>query len=145
MSIRDELREQIKQALKAGQRDRLRALRLLKAELEVAETSGEEFDEVSVVKSFAKSLRRSAEEYEELERADRARELWDELEVVEQFLPPQMDEQELEQLIGAMVEQNDYGPRDIGKVMKAVMSEHGDTVDGRLAQQIARRKLEENA
>ncbi|MFO8009154.1 MAG: GatB/YqeY domain-containing protein [Candidatus Brocadiia bacterium] len=145
MSIRDELREQIKQALKAGQRDRLRALRLLKAELEVAETSGEEFDEVSVVKSFAKSLRRSAEEYEELERADRARELWDELEVVEQFLPPQMDEQELEQLIGAMVAQNDYGPRDIGKVMKAVMSEHGDTVDGRLAQQIARRKLEENA
>ncbi len=144
MSIADELREQMKQALKSGQRDRLRALRLLKAELEVAETSGEEFDEVSVVKSFAKSLRRSADEYEELGRPEQARELRARLEVVEEFLPPQMNEQELEALIGAMVEENDYGPRDIGKVMKAVMSEHGDTVDGRLAQEIARRRLSEN-
>ncbi len=143
MTIREELAAEIRDALKAGQKERLRVLRQLKAEFEVAETSGGDFDEVRVVKAYAKSLRKTAEQYEELGKDEQAESCRHDLSIVEEFLPPQMGREELEPLITDLIEQNDYGPRDIGKVMKTVMSEHGDAVDGRLAQQIAREKLAE--
>ncbi|MGD2174613.1 MAG: GatB/YqeY domain-containing protein [Candidatus Brocadiaceae bacterium] len=141
MSIREQLAEHMKQALKAGQKDRLRVLRLLRAELQVAETSGQQFEEVDIVKSYANALRKSADEYEGLGRQEKAHELQRDLGIVEEFLPEQMDREELEELISRLVEENDYGPRDIGKVMKAIMGEYRDVVDGRLAQKIAREKL----
>ncbi len=141
MSIGDELAEQMKQALRGRQKDRLRALRLLRAELQVAETSGEEFNEVDVVKSFARKLRKSAEEYDRLGLAERAEALRAELHTVEEFLPEQMSRAELAELIANLIRENDYGPRDIGIVMKAVMSRHGDVVDGRLARQLAMEEL----
>lgn len=141
MSIGDELAEQMKQALRGRRKDRLRALRLLRAELQVAETSGEEFKEVDVVKSFARKLRKSAEEYDRLGLAERAEALRAELHTVEEFLPEQMSRAELAELIANLIRENDYGPRDIGMVMKAVMSRHGDVVDGRLARQLAMEEL----
>ncbi len=141
VSIQDELALQMKQALKAGRKERLRVLRLLRAELQVAETSGKDFEETDVVKSYARSLRKTADEYEGLGRADKAEDMRRDLAVVEEFLPPQMGREELEALIERTIEQNDCGPGDVGVVMKAVMGEHGDVVDGRLAQQIAREKL----
>ncbi|MCK4283976.1 MAG: GatB/YqeY domain-containing protein [Candidatus Brocadiae bacterium] len=143
MSVRDVLADQMKRALKGRQTERLRALRMLRAELQVAETSGKEFKETDVVKSHAKKLRKNVEEYEQLGLTDRAEAIREELAVVEEFLPPQMSRDELGQQIAALIEENDYGPRDIGKVMKALMSEHADVVDGRLAREIAAEKLAE--
>ena len=99
MSIRDELGRQMRKALKVGAADRLRALRMLRAELQVAETSAEE------------------------------------------FLPTQMERDELQKIIAAIIEENHWGPRDLGRVMKIVMGRHGDMVDGRTAQEIARARL----
>lgn len=141
MSIGAELAEQMKQALRGRRKDRLRALRLLRAELQVAETSGEEFNEVDVVKSFARKLRKSAEEYDRLGLPERAEALRAELHTVEEFLPEQMSRAELAELIANLIRENDYGPRDIGIVMKAVMSRHGDVVDGRVARQLAMEEL----
>jgi len=143
MSIRETLADQMRRALKAGQSDRLRALRMLKAELEVAAASGRDFKELDVVRSHAKKLRRTLEEYEGLGLKDRVEALRTELAVVEEFLPRQMDRAELERLIEALVQQHGWGPGDIGRLMKAVMSEHGDVVDGRLAREIAQQKLQQ--
>ena len=143
MGIQEAVSEQMKQALKAGEKDRLRVLRMLKTELQVAERSGREVDEVSVVKSYANTLRKNAEEYEELGREEQARSVRQDLEVVREFLPRQMSQAELEELIEGIIEQQDLGPGDIGAVMKAVMSKHRDTVDGRKARQIAQQKLSE--
>lgn len=141
MTIRERLSEEMRRALKAGRKERLRVLRMLRSELQVAETSGRDFDEIDVIKSYARTLQDSAEEYEELDRPEQAEKARRDLEVVQEFLPTPMSRGELEELIQTLVDEHDYGPRDLGKVMKAVMSEHGDRVDGRLAQEIAREKL----
>lgn len=143
MEVAEALSRQMKLALKAGRSERLRALRMLKAELEVARASGRQYDEVQVVRSHAKGLRRSAEEYEKLGLADRAGAIRAELAVVEEFLPRQMGREELEGLIEGLIRENRYGPRDIGALMKTIMSRHGDVVDGRMANEIARARLAE--
>jgi len=116
---------------------------MLRAEFQVAETSGRDFSEPDVVKSYTNKLREGAEQSDELGREDRAAAARRGLDVVEEFLPPQMNGDEIESLVSDIIEQNDYGRRDISEVMKSVMGDHADVVDGRLAQQIARRLLEE--
>jgi hypothetical protein len=141
VNLGEALAEQLKQALKQGLKDRVRALRMLKAELEVAETSGTEFKEVDVVKSYARKLRESLEEYQRLGVPDRASLMEAELRVVEEFLPRQMTRQEVESVVAALIVEGGYGPGDFGKVMKAVMSRHGDAVEGRLVQEVVRLQL----
>lgn len=143
MSIRDALAVEMTQARLQGLQDRVRALRMLMAELQVAETSGKDFKEVDVVKSYAKKLRKTVEEYERLGLDERAAGVRAELDAVMAFLPAQMDRSQLEDLITALVEEKGYGPRDIGQVMRAIMSEYGDVVDGRLVQEVAAEKLGE--
>jgi uncharacterized protein YqeY len=134
VALAEELAEAMQQALREGHRERLRALRMLKAELQVAQTSGKDFKDSDVVKSYANKLRKSAEEYEQLALGERAAAMRADLGVVEEFLPPQMERSAIEELVTGLVREHDYGPRDIGKVMKAIMGEHGDVVDGRVVQ-----------
>lgn len=145
MSIAEAVGRQMREALKAGRSERLRALRMLKAELQVAEVSGKDFDEVDVVKSHARKLRKSRQEYERLGLTERVEALERELAVVEEFLPEPMSREELERLIADLIEKHQYGARDLGKVMQAVMAEYGDVVDGGLARQIAQKKLAERS
>ena len=145
MSLRDKLAAEMKKALKGGQKARLSAMRLLKAELEVAGASGKAFSEVDVARSYAKKLHKVAEEYAQLGVADRAQAARADAQVVEEFLPPQMGRPELERLIADLISQNQYGQRDLGKVMKEVMSRHGDVVDGQTAREIATQQLSERA
>ena len=145
LGIREELAGQMKQALKAGEKARLQALRMIRAEFEVAQTSGKDFDETDVVKGHANRLRKSLAEYEQLGLDDRVSQLREELRVVEEFLPRQMRREELEQLIVAVIDEQGLGPGDIGRLMRTVMSEHGDVVDGRVAQEIARARLAERS
>jgi len=143
MAVREQIAEGIKTTLRAGDKKRLSVLRMLLAELKVADASGKEFDELAVVRSYAKRLRKACEEYKNLNLAGRAEEIQLELAIVEEFLPRLMDAAELEQLVDQLIADNNWGPRDLGRVMKAVMSLHGERVDGQLVQQIARQKLAE--
>ncbi len=144
MSIRDEVTDKLKKAMKSGDKDTVSVLRMLLSELKVAERSGSDYDQMDVIQSYAKKLRKNAQEYEDLDREDKAEESRRELAVVEEFLPEQMDRGEIEEMVEQIIEENDYGPRDLGKVMKQIMSEHGDEVDGNLVQEIARDRLADN-
>lgn len=141
MTLQETISEQMKLALKAGSKDRLRVLRLLKTELQVAERSGKDFDEVDVLRSYSNSLRKTAEEYERHGRPDVADGVHQDLKIIEEFLPRQVSADALEELIAGLIRRNGYGPGDIGKLMRTLMAEHGGQIDGRLAQQIARRLL----
>ena len=143
MNIEETIREQAKVALKARQKQRLAVLRMLLSELKVAELSGAEYDELQVVKAYAKKLRKNVAEYENLNLPDRAEESRAELAIVGEFLPQQMGREQIEALVETAVKEHDYGPGDLGRLMKQIISEHGDSVDGRLVHQIAREKLSE--
>jgi uncharacterized protein YqeY len=143
MSLRDELSEGIQRALRGSDKQRLSVLRMLLSELEIAETSGGEVDESAVVRSYARKLRKTADQYKELNLPDEARKAETELAIVEELMPRQMEPSEVEVIVARIIEENDYGPRDLGRVMKAVMAAHGDSVDGRLVQEIAQNRLAE--
>jgi len=143
MSLRDQLGESMKAAMRSRDRKRLSVLRMVLSELKVADASGKEVDELAVVKSYASKLKKAAEQYDGLGLQDKADEAREEMAVVEEFMPAQMGEGQLAELVAKLIEENSYGPRDMGKVMKAVMAEYGDQVDGRTVQQIAKQKLDE--
>ncbi len=90
MSLPERMSEDLKAALRAGQRRRAGVLRMLLSELKVAETSGKQVDELAVVNSYARKLRKAAERYEQLNLPDKAGESLVELAIVEEFLPLQM-------------------------------------------------------
>ena len=142
MSTTDEIAQQMKQALKAGEKERLQVLRMLLSELKVAAASGKDYDEAAVLTSYANRLKKNAEEYEKLGLGEKAEEARRELAVAEEFLPSQLEQGEIEQLVDQIIAENDLGPRDLGRAMNILMGEHAGQVDGRTAQEIVRRKLE---
>ncbi len=141
MSLQEQIAKGIQECVRKGDKKRLSVLRMLLAELEVAKASGQQFDEAAVVKAYAKKLAKSADEYQRLNRPDKAAELMAERQVVAEFLPAQMSPAEIENLVQRLIEEHSYGPRDLGQLMKTVMSAYGDRVDGRLVQQAAARML----
>jgi len=143
MTLQQDITDRMRVAMRAGNRGEVGVLRMLLSELKVAQTSGQDFDEMDVIKSYAKKLRKTADEYEDLKRADKAQETRDELAVVEEFLPEQMSEEQIEEIVEGIIAENDYGPQDMGQLMKQVMSQYGDRVDGSMVNKIAREKLNE--
>jgi len=142
MSLQDKISENAKQALRAGDKKRLSALRMMLSELGAVRASGKEFDEVAVLQSHAKKLRNAADEYKRLNVGGKVEELLAEVAVVEEFLPRRMTEQEIEAAVDrAIAENNIAGPKDLGRLMKAVMGQYGGQVDGRAVNAIAQKKL----
>jgi len=143
MSLHDDLMAGLKTALKAADTRRVNTIRMLLAELKNEQMqAGKKADDVTVVKRYAKKLTKALEEYERLGVADRAAELRAELAIVEEFLPQPLSDEQLEQLIDAILaEHNITSPRQIGQAMGILMKEHRDRVDGAKAQQILKTKL----
>jgi len=150
-----EILERIENAYKEAfrSRDKLRtgALRLIKAQIKNKEVSvrPRELTEEHVIealKSLAKQRRDSIEAYEsagEKARADAERA---ELDVIMSFLPEQLSAEEIERKVVEAIERLDLkSPGDLGKLMKEVMGGLKGRADGRLVNEIARKKLEELA
>lgn len=143
MSLTETIQEQIKAALRKGDKQRLGVLRMVLSELKVAQVSGGQYDEVAVVHSYAKKLQSAAAQYEGLHVSERAEQCRAELSVVEEFLPTQMTQQQVEALVEGLIAERGYGPRDIGTIMREIMAAHKDVVEGRLVQKIVKDKLSE--
>jgi uncharacterized protein YqeY len=145
--MKDRLQREMREALKAGERVRLGALRMLSAsvknrEVEVRhELSDEEF--VEVASREVKRRKEAAEAFEgggRQELADKERE---EQAVLEAYLPAQLSEDEVGALIDEAVGATGAsGPRDLGKVMGYVMGKAKGRVDGGTVNRLVRARLE---
>ncbi len=134
MSLLDRINADLKKAMLAGDRIARDTLRMLKSELLTLDTP----DEMGVLTRAVKSRRDSAQSYREGGREDLAEKEEAEIAVVERYLPTQLTEDEAREAIAAIVA--DLGvssKKDLGKVMKEVMSRHRGQIDGKLASSIA--------
>jgi len=145
MDLRHELSEQMKAALKAGNKQRLSTVRMLLNELKNEDLrSGKRADDVSVLRRYANRLAKSIEEYRQAGAADRIAGLRQELAIVEEFLPQVMGEQELGEAIDRLLAEHGLtGARQMGQAMGLLMKAYPGRVDGAKAQQILRAKLTE--
>lgn len=147
MSLEHKLTTDIGAAMKAKDATRLTALRMLKAALMNKSIEKgralEEGEEMQVVATLVKQRRDSIEQFTAGGRADLAAKEESEIGVLEAYLPPAVSGDDLERAVSDAVAQTGAtGPKDMGKVMKAVMASlAGKTVDGKKVNELVRAKL----
>jgi uncharacterized protein len=129
--IAEQIKRDVTAAMKAGDRDRVGALRLVLSELQKAEKEGAG-DELGVLRRERKRRRESEQAYREAGRAELASAEAYEAELIETYLPAELSEAELDGLVQrAVAETGAQGPRDMGKAIKHVMEAAGGRADGR--------------
>ena len=146
MSLLAKLQEDMKLALKSREALRLSTLRLVLSSVSYAriDKGGELTDDevLGVISREAKQRRESVEAAERGGRTDIAEREGSELKIIEQYLPKQLDEAEVEALARSII--TDVGAVDIkdrGKVMGPLMAQTRGRADGKLASQIVERLL----
>jgi uncharacterized protein YqeY len=131
LQITDRIRADVTTAMKAGERDRVTALRLVLSELQKAAKEGDA-DELAVLRRERKRRREAQEAYTAAGREDLAAGEAFEARAIEAYLPAELSDEELDGLVAAAVaETGAESPRDMGKVIKHVMSAAGGRADGR--------------
>jgi len=148
MSIAEDVNLAITDAMKARDQQRLVPLRMLKAAIMNREVErGRALDENEsrqVVSALVKQRRDSIEQFVKGGRQDLADKEAAEILILDTYLPPAVDAAELERIVNGVVASTGAStPKDIGRVMKAVMIElAGKTVDGKLVNELVRGKLQ---
>ena len=145
MSILEQVQGDANAALKSGDRERARALRLVASELQKATkdaSAGAEADELAVLRRERKRRLEAAEAYGEAgsdERADAERH---EAELIEAYLPAELSDDELDAIVGdAVAETGASSPKEMGRVMSLVMPRVEGRADGRRVSAVVREKL----
>jgi uncharacterized protein YqeY len=146
MSMLSGLQGSVNEALKAGDKERVAALRMVVCELQKeAKQSGGELDEAAELVVLRRELKRRQESIDAFRAGGREDLIAHEefaAGVIEELLPEQMDEAELVGLVEkAIVETGAVSVRDMGKVMAAVMARGGVRVDGKLASRLVKERL----
>jgi hypothetical protein len=131
LQIADRIKSDVSSAMKAGERDRVSALRLVLSELQKADKEGDT-DELAVLRRERKRRREAAEAYREAAREDLAEGEDFEAQLIETYLPADVSDEELDELVRrAVAETGAESPRDMGKVIKHVMAAADGRADGR--------------
>jgi uncharacterized protein len=138
MALETKVMEQLKTAMKEKDEKTLRSLRAIKAAIILAKTSpgsiGElnEEDETKMLQKLVKQRKDSLDIYDKQGREDLAVKEREEIEVIERFLPKQMDEAELKTALQAIIaETGATSPADMGKVMGAATKQLAGQADGK--------------
>ena len=125
MSIVEKLNEEIKNCMKTKQEERLSVVRMLKSKILLVNARGDISDEeaVAIIRKYSKNLKETIAITKEQGRDEAAKEAESELAIVQEFLPPEMTEDQLKIIIQKAVSELGEGltKADMGKVMKAVM------------------------
>jgi uncharacterized protein len=131
LALADQIKNDVNAAMKAGDRDRVGALRLVLSELQKAAKDGDA-DEQAVLRRERKRRRESEAAYRDADRADLAGAEAYEAGVIESYLPAELGDAELDALVARAIEETGAsGPRDMGKAIKHVMAAAGGRADGR--------------
>lgn len=144
--MRASIESDLRSALKAGEKRRVGTLRLLLSALQNEKIgAGRELtdDEAeAVIRRAVKQRRESIDQYTRGGREDLASGEAEELAILEAYLPASLSDEEVEGEIRRIVAEKGFSSsRDVGLVMKDLMAAHRGRVDGKRAQEIARRLL----
>jgi uncharacterized protein len=141
VSILERVQADTRAAMKAGERDRVGALRMLANALQQEAKLGTE-DEVAVLQRERKKRLEAAEAFRKGGSEDRAASEEAESELIEVYLPEQLSDEELGELVSAAIEEAGASePREMGKVMSLVMPRVQGRADGKRVSGAVRERL----
>lgn len=131
MTVTEQLRSDITGAMKAGEKQRVGALRLVLSELQKAEKEGGD-DELTVLRRERKRRLDAASQFRDGGRPELADQEESEAQLIAGYLPAELSDDELDQMIAAAIAASGASsPKDMGQVMKAVMAASGGRADGK--------------
>ena len=141
MSILERVQAETREAMKAGDRDRVGALRMLSNALQ-QEAKGGGDDEIGVLRRERKRRVEAAEAYRDGGSVDRAEAEEAEAELIESYLPAELSDEELGELVAEAIEEvGAEGPGDMGKAMGAAMPKVVGRADGKRVSEAVRERL----
>jgi len=148
MSLQDDVMTAMKTAMKEKDQTALEALRAIKSAILIEKTSsggGEELSEeqeLKLLQKLVKQRKDSAAIYLEQDRKDLALPEIDQAEVISQFLPEALSEEEIERIVVMTIDEvGAQGMKDMGKVMGLVNKELAGRADGKTISTIVKAKL----
>ena len=146
MSLKEQLNQDMKAAMKGKEVDRLSTIRQLRSAIKNKEIElRQEIDDtaiLAVITTLVKQRRESAELYRSNDRPELADKEEAELAVLQQYLPAQLSEDELRTLVAQVIaEAQATSLKDIGKVMPVVMTKTKGSAEGRLVNQVVKELL----
>ena len=142
----DQLQEELKIALKAGEKAKMMGLRniigkIKATQIDKGETLTDE-ESLKILKTAAKQLKESLDQYRKGGRDDLAEKEAFELTLLEKYLPEQLSEEQIRQTVKNIVKNTGSGSmQDMGKVMGATMQELAGSADGKIVKKIVQEKL----
>ena len=141
MELLSRLQEDMKTAMKAGQKDRLQVIRMLISDVKIIDMNPAKPTEQQAVEAYAKKLRKSIEEYQKINRPEEVAKIQGELAVVEEYLPKKASVGDTEGLVAAFLAKNNFTEKQAGQAMGAFMKAHGAQVDPTVANAALRKGL----
>ncbi len=147
MTLKEQIGKDFTEALKAHHDLKVSTLRLLRSEIKKREVSGErrELSDAEVteaVSTLVKQRRESIRLFQEGQRRDLAEKEEAELQILLSYLPQALSQTEIELLIDQTISETQAtGPRDHGRVMKAVMAKVSGRADGKMVSETVKQKL----
>ena len=142
----DQLQEELKIAMKAREKAKMMGLRniigkIKAAQIDKGETLTDE-ESLKILKTAAKQLKQSIDQYRKGGRDDLAEKEAFELTLLEKYLPEQLSEEQIRQTVKNIVKNTGAGSmQDMGKVMGATMQELAGSADGKIVQRIVQEEL----
>jgi uncharacterized protein len=141
MELLSKLQDDMKTAMKAGEKDRLLVIRMLISEVKNIDLQPTKPTPEQAVESYAKKLRKSIEEYEKINQPEAAAKLKTELAIVDAYLPKKLDAAATENLIDAFLAGQTFTEKQIGQATGMFIKANGGNVDPAIVAPIVRAKL----
>ena len=142
MAILDQLQDDVKTALKGGDKQRVGILRMLVSELQKDAKEGKG-DELAVLRRERKRRLESASAFREGNRDDLAIVEEAEAEVISDYLPAELTDDALREIVSAAITETDAtSPKDMGQVMQAAMAKTAGQADGKRVSALVRELLD---
>jgi uncharacterized protein len=146
MTVLEQVRTDMTSAMKAGEKQRVGALRLVLSELQKAVKEGGSDDELAVLRRERKRRLEAATQFRDGGRPELAEQEESEARIIEGYLPAELDEEQLESIVNtAIADTGASDVKDMGQVMKVVMAKAGGRADGKRASALVRQALAERS
>ena len=141
MTILEQVQEDVRTAMKAGERERAAALRMVVDALQQDAKLGDG-DEVAVLQRERKKRLEAADAFRDGGRGEQADTEQSEAKLIEAYLPEQLSDEELGELVSAAIAETGATEQSqMGQVMSAVMPKVGGRADGKRVSQVVRERL----
>jgi len=141
MDLQMQLQEDMKAAMKSGDKRKLSVIRMVLSDVKNVDLAPKPTTQQDAVAAYAKKLRKSLEEFQKLGKDQEVEQLRYEIGVVESYLPKKASAEETEKLVDAFLASHTFTEKQVGQAMGAFMKAHGQQVDAVTANQLLKQKL----